>query len=112
MIHNRGFMMKQQDLLELYQLLVLYQQTYCECGERDLSSWLNNISRHFQEKPGAGNVKEARNPRNAGRRKLYSQAQNQEILTLYGNGDSFRCIASRIGCSIGHVQDVIKTQGK
>lgn len=105
-------MMKQQDLLELYQLLVLYQQTYHECGEKSLSGWLDNISERFQEKTGGDDIRKARNPRNAGRRKLYSESQDQEILVQYRNGNSFRCIASRIGCSVGHVQDVVKAQRK
>lgn len=106
------FMMKQHDLLELYQLLVLYQQTYHEGGEKSLSCWLDNISRHFQEKTGGDDIKKARNPRNAGRRKCYSESQDQEILVQYKNGDSFRCIASQIGCSVGHVQDMVKAQKK
>lgn len=109
MADNR-LMMKQQDLLELYQLLVLYQRTYQECEEESLSGWLDKISGHYQEKTGGNDIKKASNPRNAGRRKYYSASQDQDILTQYGNGDPFRCIASRIGCSVGHVQDVVNAQ--
>lgn len=111
MTDNR-LMMKQQDLLELYQLLVLYQRTYQEYEEKSLSGWLDKISEHYQEKTGRDDIKKARNPRNAGRRKQYSASQDQEILVQYRNGDSFRHIASRNGCSVGHVQDVVKAEKK
>lgn len=123
MTDNR-LMMKQQDLLELYQLLVLYQRTYQEYEEKSLSGWLDKISEHYQEKTGRDDIKKARNPRNAGRcflsdhgagdrrRKQYSASQDQEILVQYRNGDSFRHIASRNGCSVGYVQDVVKAEKK
>lgn len=111
MADNR-LMMKPQDLLELYQLLALYQRTYHEGGEKSLSGWLDDISGHFKDRTRGGDIKKASNPRNAGRRKYYSESQDQEILVQYRNGDSFRRIASRNGCSVGHVQDVVKAQKK
>lgn len=102
--------MKEQDLLELYQLLSLYRQTYQEDAEggKDLDGWLSIVALRYREQTGGKDVREGRNPRNAGRKKAYTEEQDERIRHLYGERLSIRGIAKESGCSAGHVQDVIK----
>lgn len=108
----RASSMKGQDLLELYQLLSLYRQTYREDEgtEKDLDGWLSMVALRYAERTGGGNVREGRNPRKAGRKKAYTKEHDEKIGDLYRKGLSIRGIAREACCSPGHVQDVIKAQ--
>lgn len=102
--------MKGQDLLELYQLLSLYRQAYHEDGaaEKDLDGWLKAVAQRYKERTDGKDVREGRNPREAGRKRKYTEEQNEGIMHLYKEGLSIRRIAEEARCSPGHVQDVIK----
>ncbi len=104
--------MKEQDLLELYQLLSLYRQTYQEDegAEKNLEGWLSKVAQRYKERTGGENVRAGRNPRKAGRKKAYTEEQEEKIRDLYKEGLSIRSIAKEACCSPGHVQDVIKAK--
>lgn len=107
-----GLMMKEQDLLELYQLLSLYRQTHYEEAEAEktLEGWIEEVSRRYSERTGGKNIREGRNPRRAGRKKAYSEERDARIRELHKEGLSIRGIAKEAGCSSGHVQDVLRAQ--
>ena len=101
------FKMRKQDLLELYQLCGLYRHVYGGNGEKLATELMEEIAWRYREDSGE-EITKARNPRNAGRKKKYTDAVNEKILSLNRSGISKRNIAKEIGCSLGHVQDVIK----
>ncbi len=100
--------MKEQDLLELWQLLKMYRQTYGEEGENNLERCLEGIGERYKEETKGGDIRKGRNPRKAGRKRVYTKEENAEIRQLHSQGLSIREIGRRAGCSIGHVQNVIK----
>lgn len=102
-----GLAMKDQDLVELYQLLHLYWRTYPENADRSLKEIISDIERKYREQSGGKEIKGISNPRSAGRKKKYTQKQDAQIKRLYKEGNSMRQIAEKAGCSLGHVQDVI-----
>lgn len=95
--------MRAQDLIELYQLTALYKTTY----DADLEKFLKMISECYQDISGQ-DITLASNPRQAGRQPKYTADQNNNIIRLYQSGMSYRQIAKEIGCSIGHIQSVVK----
>lgn len=97
--------MKRQDLIELYQLIELYERTYKE----DWGEWKKGVKRKY-EKITREKIKEARNPRGGGRKRKYSKEENEKILEGYQQKKSLRQIAREAGCSVGHVQDVIREE--
>lgn len=100
--------MRSQDLLELYQLLERYERTY---GNRK-AAYFGKLQKEIEEKykicTRGEDIRQARNPRGAGRKRKYTEKENERIRELRKNGDSLRKISQTIGCSVGHVQDVIK----
>lgn len=102
--------MKEQDLLELYQLVKMYRQCHEE-KERGISleEMLGTVEEEYRERTG-GDIKEAGNPGKAGRKRKYKEETEREILKLYQGGKSLRQTAREAGCSVGHVQDVIKRE--
>ena len=106
----RKMEMKEQDLLELYHLLVMYRDTYHEEEEKDLGGWIQMVSVRYRERTGGKEIREGRNPRRAGRKRSYPESHDRKILELYQEGFSIRHIAEEAGCSPGHVQDVINRQ--
>ena len=94
-----GIQMNPQDLLELYQLIRLYEGTYADSGA---------VDEKYKERTGGEDIGQAGNPRGAGRKKKYTEKENEKILELRKKGDSLRRISRETGCSAGHVQDVIK----
>lgn len=103
--------MKEQDLLELYQLLEIYQRVYQKDGERGWEELLEEIEKRYREYTGGDEIKLARNPRGAGRKRVYSEEKDRELLRLYyKEKQSLRNTAKEMGCSVGHVQDVIRRE--
>ena len=103
---GRLFCMKAQDLLELYQLILLYR-TYPEDTPEHLPGFPEKIEERYRA-CGGKDIKRQTNPRRAGRKPIYTQEQNCRITELYQQGVTLRGIAKEIGCSAGHVQDVIR----
>lgn len=97
--------MKRQDLIELYQLLVVYKQTYF--GNRNIEELIDEITDRFRN-AYKEDIKHVRNPRNAGRKCQYTEENIQMIKELRKNGYSLRKIAEEMGCSLGRVQNVLK----
>ena len=102
-----GIDMTSQDLIELFQLLHLYRRTYLNAETQDnVLEVLSGISRAYQ-RITHGDILEARNPRGAGRKRKYTEIENQKIREMHRAGMSIRKIANEAHCSPGHVQDVI-----
>ena len=103
-----GIQMKPQDLLELYQLIRLYERTYADSRAVDIRTLEREVGEKYKERTGGEDIGQAGNPRGAGRKKKYTEKENEKILELRKKGDSLRRISRETGCSAGHVQDVIK----
>ena len=102
-----GLTMKEMDLIELYQLLSLYRRTYQEGDEKSLTEILSSIESHYRSISGGKDIRDARNPREAGRKRKYTNEQDMQIKKLRASGMSIRGISMEVGCSAGHVQDVL-----
>ena len=100
--------MREQDLLELYQLLELYRRTYGVSAGKEVEECLEKVRERYGCRTGGGDIGKARNPRGAGRKAKYRAEENHAIFELYKSGKSLRQIAKEAACSVGHVQDVIK----
>lgn len=101
--------MRPGDMLELYQLVSLYDSLYPEDMELPVGQLPWKITERYAAQNGGKNISAQTNPRGAGRKPLYSESQNLQIRLLRQQGKPYRYIAEKIGCSIGHVQDVLKT---
>lgn len=99
--------MKRQDLLELYQLLELYERTYGDRKRLSRGGLKKEIKQKYAETTGR-DISLERNPRKAGRKKKYTDEENALVVELYKKGGSLRQISKETGCSVGHVQDVIR----
>lgn len=106
-----GIHMSEMDLIELYQLLSLYRRTYQEDGKKTPAELLKDIGDIYGKISGGKDIGEARNPRGAGRKRIYSGEMNKKIKDLYGSNRSMRKTAREAGCSLGHVQDVVSQKG-
>lgn len=95
--------MKKQDLEELYQLLSMYKRTY---ESKKVMELLEEVEQRYRN-----NYKEdickSRNPRNAGRKRQYTDAERKQIHKLRKEGLSIRKISEKTGCSVGYVQGVL-----
>lgn len=100
--------MKEMDLIELHQLLSLYRRTYLEKDETMVAALLEEVGVKYRFVSGGKDIREARNPREAGRKRVYTSEQDARILAIRTSGKSIRETAREAGCSIGHVQDVLK----
>ncbi len=96
--------MKEQDLLELYQLLMLYAGTY---GGREAVQLLQEVSERYSKSYGGNSISEKKNPRKAGRKKQYTEEEKNKIKSLRKKGMKIREIAKETGCSVGYVQGVL-----
>lgn len=96
--------MSRQDLLELYQLAGMYARCY------DLELWelLEGIRERYRKNTGGEDIRSSRNPRCAGRKRVYAEHTDKTILELHNHGMTLREIAGTLQCSIGHIQDVLK----
>lgn len=100
--------LKEQDLLELHQLLELYFQTYQEEKNGIEETLSENISLHYRQVTNGKNIRSSSNPRNAGRKKVYGKDHDEKIRQMHVQKVSLRSIARELGCSVGHIQDVLK----
>lgn len=95
--------LKRQDLEELYQLLVLYENIH---GNSPAPELLEEVAERYRSNYGE-DISTKRNPRNAGRKKNYTEEDKTRILEQRRKGESIRKIAEEIGCSVGYVQGVL-----
>ena len=96
--------MNRQELLELYQLAVMYAR----CYGLDLGELLDGISEKYTKNTSGEDIRSSRNPRCAGRKRVYAENTDRTILDLRNSGMTLRGIAATLQCSTGHVQDVLK----
>lgn len=96
--------MNRQDLLELYQLAAMY----AGCYGVDLGDLLEGISERYRKNTSGEDIRGSRNPRCAGRKRVYAENTDRTILELRNSGMTLRGIADTAQCSVGHVQDVLK----
>lgn len=96
--------MNRQDLLELYQLVGMYTR----CYGLELGELLEEIREKYRKNTGGEDIRSSRNPRCAGRKRVYAENTDKMILELRNRGMTLRGIAGTLQCSIGHVQDVLK----
>ena len=96
--------MNRQDLLELYQLAVVYSR----CYGLELKDFLEGISEKYRKNTGGEDIRSSNNPRGAGRKRVYAENMDRTILELRSSGMTLRGIARTLQCSTGHVQDVLK----
>ncbi len=96
--------MKGQDLLGLYQLLMLYAKTY---GSSEAEQLLNEVSERYSNNYGGGRISEKKNPRKAGRKRQYTEEGKNKIKSFRKKGMTIREIAKETGCSVGYVQGVL-----
>lgn len=104
--------LRKQDLIELYQLCRMYRDTYGEAEGETAEKIMADLAERYRERTGGNDIAEAGNPREAGRKKVYGEKINNEIRELHRQGISKRKIAKKIGCSLGHVQDVTREPHK
>ena len=71
-----------QDLLELYQLVVMYTR----CYDSELGELLKEISEKYKNNTGGEDIRSSRNPRCAGRKRVYAENTDRTILELRNNG--------------------------
>lgn len=96
--------MSKKDLIELYQLASLYKQTYDSETANDL---IEDVYCIYKDMTG-DDIKDAHNPRLAGRRQKYDSSMDDKIRTLRADGMPYRKIASETGVSYGYVEKVLK----
>lgn len=104
-----GLGMKRQDLVELYQLCRMYSWTYGGDGAEAAERLMREAGARYREAGGKGDIAAESNPRGAGRKRIYGEETNRRIWELHREGMSKRRIAEEVGCSLGHVQDVMRT---
>lgn len=103
----KGMMqMQANELLELYQLLRMYRCTDPE--NKTAAKMMSEVSALYAEYTKGKDIDAAGNPRGAGRKRFYTEKQDENILMLYKRTRSYRKTAVEAGCSVGHVQDVIR----
>lgn len=95
--------MKKQDIEELSQLLRLYENTY---RSKDAERLLEEIATLYKEQYGKS-IFDAKNPRNAGRKKKYTENERKQVLKCRSEGMTIREIARKTGMSVGNVQKLI-----
>lgn len=103
-----GLMMRKKDLIELYQQLKLYKSVYPEDSQLTLPELITAVEGRYRDREHGEDIRSQTNPRDAGRKPVYSEQQNQKIYSMYQEKITLRRIAEESGCSVGHVQDVIR----
>lgn len=100
--------MRRQDMIELYQLLRVYIETYPD--KRDMTEMImEDIGKRYK-KIYDGRITAQRNPRNAGRKSNHTLEEDRKIMEYRSDGLSYREIASKCGCTLSRVQGVLKGQ--
>ena len=102
-----GLQMQEQDLIELYQLLKLYERTYQEDDAKDIQELTEDIQSRYRFITGK-DIEKARNPRGAGRKQLYNADKAKEVLQVYSDCKNIRQTAKRTGVSTTYVYKAIK----
>ena len=101
--------MNRKDMEELYQLLCVYRRTYPD--RADVAKVIIiDLEMRYKDIYGKELIN-ARNPRNAGRKRKYTEDMDQRIIKLRQENHSMRKIADEEGCSLGRVQKVLKNHG-
>ena len=95
--------MRRQDQEELYQLLLLYVRTY---GSQEAEKLLMELKHRYASKYHE-DISLKRNPRNAGRKRCYTDSDKEKIHKLRGEGNTLRKISEKTGCSVGYIQGVL-----
>ena len=95
--------MRRQEQEELYQLLLLYEKTYrSQEAEKLLKELKCRYTNIYHE-----DISQRRNPRNAGRKRLYTDSDREQIHKLRSEGHTLRKISEKTGCSVGYIQGVL-----
>lgn len=95
--------MKRQDLEELHQLLSMYKRTY---ESKEVMDLLEEVEQRYSNSYKE-DICKRRNPRNAGRKRQYTEADKNQIHKLREEGLTLRRISEKTGCSVGYVQGVL-----
>ena len=98
--------MKNMDLIELYQLLRMFQCVHPEDGQ--IGEVMEKVRHEYGRHNKGKVIDKAHNPRGAGRKRKYTEEEDERILKLYNEKKSMRKVSKAYGCSLGHVQDVIR----
>ena len=101
--------MNKKDMAELYQLLKIYRMVYPEQGEA-ADQIAGDLEARYREAGGA-EISRVRNPRNAGRKRTYTEEREERIIGLRREKHSMQEIAKMECCSLGMVQRVLKEGG-
>ena len=111
-IRASGCFMQEKDLAELYTYLDLFAKTYL-CGRDAAVSLMESVRQVFSIEyacpdPDAA-MRRLRNPRNAGRKPLYSKAVTAQVKQLRKDGLSIRDISAQTGIPRSSVQRILHT---
>ncbi len=111
LIRRQGVYMEVGDLLELQSLLSLYEKTY-SCGQEEAVALLEAVQRvlslEYDISPENAK-KRLRNPRGAGRKPTYTEAQSLEVKRLRKEGLAIRNIAEQSGIPKSTVERILKS---
>lgn len=103
--------MRKQDLIELYQLLKMYMDTYEPADTVTIQQVMSILTEKYEKRTDGERLERARNPRGAGRPGKYSLHTDTLIYRLRNEGRSIREIAREIKCSPGYVQKLLSKKG-
>lgn len=95
--------MKRQDFEELSQLLRMYDRVY---GSKEAKQLLLEVAQRYSN-CYKEDILLRNNPRNAGRKKKYTETDKRKIRDFREKGFTFREIAEKTGCSVGYIQGVM-----
>lgn len=108
---ERGLVMADRDLAELYSYLRCFRRTYVAC-ENEADELLDAVRGLYMLQTGITDADEAfaelGNPRSAGRKKSITQEQCQKARELHSSGMSIREIAANTGLSRSSVQRILQ----
>jgi hypothetical protein len=96
-------------MIEFHQLLRMYIMTYPQ-KKAETEIIISDIEERYRKVTGE-EIREAKNPRNAGRKRRYTEEMDRRIVELRKQEYSLRRIAREEKCSLGRVQDVLKKHG-
>ena len=111
-IRASGCFMQEKDLAELYTYLDLFAKTYL-CGREAAVSLMESVRQVFSLEyacpdPDAA-MRKLKNPRNAGRKPLYSNSVTAQVKQLRKDGLSIRDISAQTGIPRSSVQRILHT---
>ena len=107
-----GCFMQEKDLAELYTYLDLFAKTYL-CGRKAAMSLLVFVRQVYSLEYDCPDPDKAlrrlKNPRNAGRRREYSDLTAVQVKQLHKDGLSIRRISAQTGIPRSTVQRILRT---